>query len=405
MVSRPRPRRSGNGHGRIAGGSRCARERSAARTARARLRTECGSARPTGPLLGEGRGVRRLPRRPRERADPRAGRQGPRPHDVRRRGTFGRAWRGRAQGPHLLRRRPGPADGGSRALRPRPVRGGVAGHRRRLPRHRRAAGALRLRAGAGGRSRPHPPRVRRRRTGPRSRRTATLRWRSTERACACSGRSCSRRLPTAAAASRATSSQTGREPCASRSPSYDRSLPLVIDPTIDFTSYLGTGADEEVLWTESERRIGLRVRTHVELGSFPSRPAHRRPSTPTRRTASSRKFTPDGSDLAWSVVFNWSGTLAHECGPFALGPEREGPRRLPRGPLRRAVGRERLLRARQRGRLWRARTSRCRSCSRTNPSGSRRTTPGTRTCWARAIQPLTRMATSSSRMASARSRT
>ena len=101
---------------------------------------------------------------------------------------------------------------------------------------------------------------------------------------------------------------------------YDRALPLVIDPTIDFTSYLGTGADEEVLWTETRGGsvyVSGRTWNSAAFPTVPSNPATLDPDPPHCFVS---KFTPDGSDLAWSVVFNWSGTLAHECGPFALGP-------------------------------------------------------------------------------------
>ena len=101
---------------------------------------------------------------------------------------------------------------------------------------------------------------------------------------------------------------------------YDRALPLVIDPTIDFTSYLGTTADEEVLWTETRGGsvyVSGRTWNSAAFPAVPPNPATLDPDPPHCFIS---KFTPDGSDLAWSVVFNWSGTLAHECGPFALGP-------------------------------------------------------------------------------------
>ena len=102
---------------------------------------------------------------------------------------------------------------------------------------------------------------------------------------------------------------------------YDRALPLVIDPTIDFTSYLGTTADEEVLWTETRAgSVYVSGRTWSNSAAFPVVPPNAATPDPDPPHCFISKFTPDGSDLAWSVVFNWSGTLAHECGPFALGP-------------------------------------------------------------------------------------
>ena len=101
---------------------------------------------------------------------------------------------------------------------------------------------------------------------------------------------------------------------------YDHALPLVIDPTIDFASYLGTGANEEVLWAETRSgSVYVSGRTWQST-SFPKvlAPAGDDLSAPHCFIS---KFTRDGSDLAWSVVFDWTGTLAHECGPFALGPD------------------------------------------------------------------------------------
>jgi hypothetical protein len=100
---------------------------------------------------------------------------------------------------------------------------------------------------------------------------------------------------------------------------YDRALPLVIDPTIEFASYLGTGADEEVVWTESRGgSVYVSGRTW-DAPAFPAVPGN--PGTdPDAPHCFVSKFLPDGTNLAWSLVFDGAGVLAHECGPFALGP-------------------------------------------------------------------------------------
>ena len=103
---------------------------------------------------------------------------------------------------------------------------------------------------------------------------------------------------------------------------YDHALPLVIDPTIDFASYLGTGTNEEVLWAETRGgSVYVSGRTWQSM-AFPKVPSVSGDDVSAPHCFIS-KFTPDGRDLAWSVVFDWTGTLAHECGSFALGPNQK----------------------------------------------------------------------------------
>jgi len=178
---------------------------------------------------------------------------------------------------------------------------------------------------------------------------------------------------------------------------YDHTLPLVIDPTIDFASYLGTGANEEVLWAETRSgSVYVSGRTWQST-AFPKVPAGTDDFSAPHCFIS--KFTRDGSDLAWSVVFDWTGTLAHECGPFALGPDSKIHAALRFFPRRQPVGRERLHRAgRQRRGLGGFELLGAGAAAGPARGGSRPTMPGNHVTWpVRAAPARIETATSSCR--------
>ena len=238
-------------------------------------------------------------------------------------------------------------------------------------------------------------------TGSRSGRTATSHWRSAKRACAFGGRSCSRRPTAAAAASRATSSPTGRAPCASPSPS---TTGRCRSSSTRRSTSRATSAPGPTRRCCGRRREAGRSTCPDARGTRPLPPSRpiRRLSTPTRLTASSpsspRRQRP-------RVV----GGLQLERHPRArvravrTRSQRDGPRRL-LAALSGGQWGVSVFSEPDSG-PYRGLELRGPGAEPDQPVRIQTDNDGNTICWAPATPPLTRMATSSSRMASARSRT
>ena len=121
---------------------------------------------------------------------------------------------------------------------------------------------------------------------------------------------------------------------------YDRSLPLVIDPTIEFASYLGTGGDEEVLWTETR---GGSVYVSGRTWRC-ARRSRRSPPCTGDDTSSPHcfvsKFTAGRQRPRVVRGLRLDRDPRPRVRAVRAGPELDGPRRRPLRPQRRAVGRE-----------------------------------------------------------------